>query len=117
MDSVSVSAFLLQLLTARALFHLTCPFTLLLRCLDFNPVDDKYFISGSLDNKIRIWNIPEHRVIDWTDMREMVTACTYTGDGSVSHPSVSDRLAFFLDLLPVLVWCTTGGRAAIFRHY
>jgi WD40 repeat protein len=57
-------------------------------------VDDKYFISGSLDNKIRIWNIPEHRVIDWTDMREMVTACTYTGDGSVSHPkSVASRVS------------------------
>lgn len=55
-------------------------------------MDDKYFLSGSLDNKIRIWNIPEHRVVDWTDMREMVTACTYTADGSVSSSLESGGL-------------------------
>ncbi|TYK23524.1 WD repeat-containing protein 44 [Cucumis melo var. makuwa] len=47
----------------------------------FNPMDDDYFISGALDAKVRIWNIPDRYVVDWTDLHEMVTAATYTPDG------------------------------------
>ncbi|KAL7143303.1 hypothetical protein ABFS83_08G182800 [Erythranthe nasuta] len=50
-------------------------------CIQFNPVDDRYFISGSLDAKVRIWSIPDHQVIDWNDLHEMVTAACYTPDG------------------------------------
>ncbi|VFQ76364.1 unnamed protein product [Cuscuta campestris] len=49
--------------------------------IQFNPVDDDYFISGSLDSKVRIWNISERKVVDWTDQKEMVTATCYTPDG------------------------------------
>ncbi|CAM8992215.1 unnamed protein product [Rhodiola kirilowii] len=50
-------------------------------CIHFNPADDRYFISGSLDAKVRIWSIPDHQVVDWTDLHEMVTAACYTPDG------------------------------------
>ncbi|RLN28766.1 uncharacterized protein C2845_PM05G03980 [Panicum miliaceum] len=50
-------------------------------CIQFNPVDDRYFISGSLDAKVRLWSIPDRQVIDWTDLNEMVTAASYTPDG------------------------------------
>ncbi|KAL5574173.1 hypothetical protein UlMin_023770 [Ulmus minor] len=50
-------------------------------CIQFNPVDDDYFISGSLDAKVRIWSIPDRQVVDWTDLHEMVTAACYTPDG------------------------------------
>ncbi|KAI3937045.1 hypothetical protein MKX01_015260 [Papaver californicum] len=50
-------------------------------CIQFNPVDDRYFISGSLDAKVRIWSIPDHQVVDWNDLNEMVTAACYTPDG------------------------------------
>ncbi|GBG59391.1 hypothetical protein CBR_g38417 [Chara braunii] len=50
-------------------------------CVDFNPVDDKFFISGSFDDKLRIWNIPDFSVADWTDVREIVTTACYTRDG------------------------------------
>ncbi|KAJ6776324.1 TRANSDUCIN/WD40 REPEAT-LIKE SUPERFAMILY PROTEIN-RELATED [Salix koriyanagi] len=43
-------------------------------CIQFNPVDDRYFISGSLDAKVRIWSIPDRQVVDWNDLHEMVTA-------------------------------------------
>lgn len=52
-------------------------------CIQFNPVDEDYFISGSLDAKVRIWNIPKRKVVDWTDVPEMVTAASYTPDGQV----------------------------------
>lgn len=52
-------------------------------CIQFNPLDDNYFISGSLDAKIRLWNIPVRQVVDWTDLHEMVTASSFTPDGLV----------------------------------
>ncbi|XP_022976408.1 uncharacterized protein LOC111476823 [Cucurbita maxima] len=50
-------------------------------CIQFNPIDDRYFISGSLDAKVRIWSIPDRQVVDWSDLHEMVTAACYTPDG------------------------------------
>lgn len=50
-------------------------------CIQFNPVDDRYFISGSLDEKVRIWSIPKREIVDWHDLHEMVTAACYTPDG------------------------------------
>ncbi|KAF5960191.1 hypothetical protein HYC85_001400 [Camellia sinensis] len=50
-------------------------------CIQFNPVDDRFFISGSLDAKVRIWSIPDRQVVDWNDLHEMVTAASYTPDG------------------------------------
>nr|KYP43593.1 putative WD repeat-containing protein C3H5.08c [Cajanus cajan] len=50
-------------------------------CIQFNPIDDDYFISGSLDTKVRIWSISERQVVNWIDIHEMVTAVSYTPDG------------------------------------
>uniref|UniRef100_A0A7I3ZZ81 Uncharacterized protein n=1 Tax=Physcomitrium patens TaxID=3218 RepID=A0A7I3ZZ81_PHYPA len=50
-------------------------------CVQFNPVDDSYFLSGSLDYKLRTWSIPGHQVVDWIDLREMITAVSYVPDG------------------------------------
>lgn len=60
-------------------------------CIHFNPVDDDYFISGSLDSKVRIWNIPDRHVVDWTDLHEMVTAVSYTPDGQVAAQCIFKR--------------------------
>nr|KAJ0205699.1 hypothetical protein LSAT_V11C500273340 [Lactuca sativa] len=38
-------------------------------CIQFNPVDERCFISGSLDSKVRIWSIPDHQVVYWNDMQ------------------------------------------------
>lgn len=47
-------------------------------------MDDDYFISGSLDAKVRIWNIPDRQLVDYTDLHEMVTAACYSPDGQVA---------------------------------
>lgn len=60
-------------------------FPMTVTCIQFNPVDDRFFISGSLDAKVRIWSIPDHQVIDWNDLHEMVTAACYTPDGQVRY--------------------------------
>ncbi|RCV37434.1 hypothetical protein SETIT_8G062400v2 [Setaria italica] len=53
-------------------------------CVQFNPVDDGYFISGSLDCKVRIWSVPDRQVVDWSDVSDMVTAACYTPDGQAA---------------------------------
>ncbi|GJN27663.1 hypothetical protein PR202_gb15705 [Eleusine coracana subsp. coracana] len=50
-------------------------------CIQFNPVDEKYFISGSLDGKVRIWDVLDKRVTDWADTRNIITALSYQLDG------------------------------------
>ncbi|XWS76852.1 hypothetical protein CRYUN_Cryun01aG0213400 [Craigia yunnanensis] len=50
-------------------------------CVQFNPVDDDYFISGSIDGKVRIWAIPGCQVVDWTEVADIVTAVCYRSDG------------------------------------
>ncbi|KAA8516197.1 hypothetical protein F0562_019376 [Nyssa sinensis] len=50
-------------------------------CVQFNPVDDNYFISGSIDGKVRIWEITGGQVVDWTDVTEIITAMCYRPDG------------------------------------
>lgn len=51
--------------------------------VDFNPLDDNYFISGSIDGKVRIWEVRRCRVVDYIDIREIVTAVSYRPDGKV----------------------------------
>ncbi|KAL6225407.1 hypothetical protein ACLB2K_004257 [Fragaria x ananassa] len=50
-------------------------------CIQFNPLDDSYFISGSIDGKVRVWGLSEKRVVDWADMRDVITAICYQPDG------------------------------------
>ncbi|XP_059642939.1 uncharacterized protein LOC132284823 [Cornus florida] len=50
-------------------------------CIQFNPVDENYFISGSIDGKVRIWGVSERRVVDWADIRDIVTAICYRPNG------------------------------------
>jgi len=46
-------------------------------------VDDNIFVSGSIDGKVRIWAINGCQVVDWTDIRDIVTAVAYRPDGKV----------------------------------
>ncbi|KAL5207379.1 hypothetical protein ABZP36_031814 [Zizania latifolia] len=50
-------------------------------CVQFNPVDERYFISGSTDGKVHVWDVSEKRVIDWDDTRDVITAISYRPDG------------------------------------
>ncbi|KAL0304437.1 UNVERIFIED_CONTAM: putative WD repeat-containing protein C18H10.05 [Sesamum radiatum] len=50
-------------------------------CIQFNPVNDDYFISGSIDGKVRIWTINGCQVVHWTETREIITAVAYRPDG------------------------------------
>ncbi|CAL4968950.1 unnamed protein product [Urochloa decumbens] len=49
-------------------------------CIQFNPVDERYFVSGSIDGKVRVWDVSEKRVVDWADTRRIITAVSYQPD-------------------------------------
>lgn len=51
--------------------------------VSFNPVDENFFISGSIDGKVRIWEVLYGKVVDYINMREIVSAVTYQSDGKV----------------------------------
>ncbi|KAJ2560010.1 WD repeat-containing protein 44 [Coemansia sp. RSA 1933] len=50
-------------------------------CVAFSPRDDRLFISGSLDCRLRLWDIPARGVRKWTGLPDgqMVTAVGFTG--------------------------------------
>ncbi|XP_015691664.1 WD repeat-containing protein 44-like [Oryza brachyantha] len=50
-------------------------------CVQFNPIDERYFISGSVDGKVRVWDAMDKRVVDWVDTRKIITALSYQPDG------------------------------------
>lgn len=62
-------------------------------CVDFNPADDNYFISGSIDGKVRIWEVLSCQVVDYTVIREIVTAVSYRPDGKVGILILASRCA------------------------
>ncbi|KAL3846152.1 hypothetical protein ACJIZ3_003555 [Penstemon smallii] len=50
-------------------------------CIQFNPVNDDYFISGSIDGKARVWSISGCQVVDWTETKDLISAVSYRPDG------------------------------------
>ncbi|KAK1415167.1 hypothetical protein QVD17_30939 [Tagetes erecta] len=50
-------------------------------CVQFQPNDEDFFISGSIDGKVRSWSVSGCQVVDWIDIREIVTAVAYSPDG------------------------------------
>ncbi|KAK3030635.1 hypothetical protein RJ639_035839, partial [Escallonia herrerae] len=68
-------------------------------CIDFNPVDDNYFISGSIDGKVRFWEVHGCHVIDWIDIREIVTAVCFFPDGKGCIVGSMDGNCRFYDII------------------
>ncbi|KAL0081595.1 WD40-repeat-containing domain protein, partial [Phycomyces blakesleeanus] len=54
--------------------------------IDFHPRDDRYFLSGSLDCKVRLWSIPDKNVSFWNELPsgQMITAVGFTRDGNTA---------------------------------
>uniref|UniRef100_A0A183SY61 WD repeat-containing protein 44 n=1 Tax=Schistocephalus solidus TaxID=70667 RepID=A0A183SY61_SCHSO len=62
----------------------------------FHPKDDRYFLSGSLDGKLRLWNIPDKKVRFWVDPKTIITCACFACDGTkVVIGSYDGRVMFF----------------------
>ena len=55
----------------------------------FHPRDDRFFISGCLDSRLRLWNVQDKRVQHWIDVQggsgvvSLITSCTFSQDGKL----------------------------------
>ena len=61
----------------------------------FHPLDERFFLSGCFDKKLRIWNIPESRVINWAQAPEMITAASFSPDGSLCVAGLYNGECYF----------------------
>lgn len=52
--------------------------------IQFHPRDDRFFLAGSLDTKLRLWSIPDKSVAFVTTVPDMITAVAFTPDGRYS---------------------------------
>ncbi|CAF2557183.1 unnamed protein product [Rotaria sp. Silwood2] len=78
----------------------------------FHPRDDRYFVSASLDGHVRLWNIPDKRVVHWTLIpaqassqitaaeANLITAVNFCDDGrKVTVGTFDGRFLFYTDSL------------------
>ena len=49
--------------------------------IQFHPRDDRFFLAGSLDTKLRLWSIPDKSIAFVATVPDMVTAVAFTPDG------------------------------------
>lgn len=68
-------------------------------CVEFNPMDENYVVTGSIDGKIRIWEADGGHVIDWIEIRELVTAVCYYSNGKGCIVGTLDGNCSFYDII------------------
>ncbi|CAP34141.2 Protein CBR-SYM-4 [Caenorhabditis briggsae] len=65
-------------------------------CVAFLPKDDRYFLSGSLDGKLRMWHIPDKKVAVWNDTeKKYITAMTFVKSGKFAVVGTYDGKCIF----------------------
>ncbi len=48
--------------------------------VDFHPVADNYFVSGSFDRRVRVWSLETGRVVLWTTVKTMPSSIAFSPD-------------------------------------
>lgn len=65
--------------------------------IQFHPRDDRFFLAGSLDSKLRLWSIPDKTVAYWAQVPDMVTAVAFTPDGQTAIAGCLNGLCILYD--------------------
>ncbi|XP_053404218.1 WD repeat-containing protein 44-like [Mercenaria mercenaria] len=63
----------------------------------FHPKDDRYFLSGSLDGKLRLWNIPDKKVTLWNEVGSgsLITTANFCHNGKFAVVGTYDGKCIF----------------------
>lgn len=65
--------------------------------IQFHPRDDRFFLAGSLDSKLRLWSIPDKSVAYWSQVPDMITSVSFTPDGKTSIAGTLTGLCLFYE--------------------
>jgi len=65
--------------------------------IQFHPTDDRFFLAGSLDTKLRLWSIPDKSVAFSVSVPDMITAVAFTPDGKTCIAGTLGGLCMFYD--------------------
>lgn len=63
----------------------------------FHPSDDRYFISGGVDKKLRLWDITDGLVKEWSQAPDVITAVRYTPDGKYAVVGLFQGQVYFYE--------------------
>lgn len=65
--------------------------------VQFHPMDDRFFLAGSLDSKLRLWSIPDKSVAYTASVSDMITAVAFSPDGKTCIAGTLGGLCNFYD--------------------
>ena len=65
--------------------------------IQFHPRDDRFFLAGSLDSKLRLWSIPDKSVAYWSQTPDLITAVAFTPDGKTAIAGCLNGLCLFYE--------------------
>lgn len=65
--------------------------------IQFHPRDDRFFLAGSLDSKLRLWSIPDKSVAYWNQVPDLITAVAFTPDGKTAIAGCLNGLCLFYE--------------------
>ena len=65
--------------------------------IQFHPRDDRFFLAGSLDSKLRLWSIPDKSVAYWSQVPDLITAVAFGPDGKTAIAGCLNGLCLFYE--------------------
>ena len=66
--------------------------------VSFHPSEDRYFLSGGYDKRIRIWNIPDGRVVGFAQTSDIISTASYQPDGMRVAAGLADGKVIFFSV-------------------
>jgi len=63
----------------------------------FHPRDDRFFLAGSLDSKLRLWSIPDKSVAYFNQTPDLITAVAFSPDGKTAIAGCLNGLCLFYE--------------------
>jgi WD40 repeat protein len=65
----------------------------------FHPKEDRFFISGGVDKKLRMWDITDGRVKEWSQAPDAITATRFTPDGKYAVAGLFHGQVYFYEVI------------------
>eukprot|EP00979_Chaetoceros_neogracilis_P010041 scaffold2355_cov267-Chaetoceros_neogracile.AAC.15 len=66
--------------------------------VSFSPIEDRYFLTGGFDKKLRIWDIPNGRVSIFAPVPAVITTARYRPDGKSVAAGLLNGKVFFYNI-------------------